>query len=396
MFVMMADGVKKPENMCELCATVITGLESVAVLECQEKLDFKPVRERGRIYFDISLDSLETAKNLRSIERLFVVVDRIEDFGSTKENSDVLQKFYDLAKQLHWKSALETWKAFTGYQGPVTKTDDDVAKQLSAEEIKSLPSFRVTCSRSGNNHDFKSSDAAAQLGGGLNDLFHWPVNLSNADIEIILNVVDDRVVVGVALTRETQGRRNIEHFGPTTLKSSLAYCLLKLADIKTGDVVCDPMCGGGSIPIEALLNWPLCVHICGDHHELAPSRTLANLSALTSKQNRKLPLDIYQWDVCNLPFKTNSMDVIVTDLPFGKKSGSKQNNWSLYPQALDELARVCPPKTGRAVILTHDKKALAKTLQRMQKWWKVKLTLWVNMGGLQSGVYSLLRTTNSK
>lgn len=51
-----------------------------------------------------------------------------------------------------------------------------------------------------------------------------------------------------------------------------------------GDIVCDPMCGGGSIPIEAALNWPTSVHFCGDHHDLAPPRTLANVQNLAEQQ----------------------------------------------------------------------------------------------------------------
>ena len=44
------------------------------------------------------------------------------------------------------------------------------------------------------------------------------------------------------------------------------------------------MCGGGSIPIEAALNWPQSAHFCGDHHDLAPTRTLANVQSVTEQQ----------------------------------------------------------------------------------------------------------------
>ena len=44
------------------------------------------------------------------------------------------------------------------------------------------------------------------------------------------------------------------------------------------------MCGGGSIPIEAALNWPKSAHFCGDHHDLAPNRTLANVQSVTEQQ----------------------------------------------------------------------------------------------------------------
>lgn len=32
-----------------------------------------------------------------------------------------------------------------------------------------------------------------------------------------------------------------------------------------------------------------------------------------------VPLDIIQWDICNLPLRTGSVDIVVTDMPFGKR-----------------------------------------------------------------------------
>lgn len=97
-----------------------------------------------------------------------------------------------------------------------------------------LPQFRVTCTRTGNKHGFSSPEAAAKFGGGINDWFGWRVNLSNPDIEVLLNIVNGNVVIGIALTKESRGKRNITHFGPTTLKSSIAYCMLQLANIQPG------------------------------------------------------------------------------------------------------------------------------------------------------------------
>ena len=51
-----------------------------------------------------------------------------------------------------------------------------------------------------------------------------------------------------------------------------------------GEIVCDPMCGGGSIPIEGALNWPESLHLCGDHHDLAPPRTRANVQNVVKQQ----------------------------------------------------------------------------------------------------------------
>lgn len=40
--------------------------------------------------------------------------------------------------------------------------------------------------------------------------------------------------------------------------------------------------------------------------------------------------------------------------------GSKKRNWNLYPACLREISRICRPGTGRAALLTQDKKCFAK------------------------------------
>ena len=74
------------------------------------------------------------------------------------------------------------------------------------------------------------------------------------------------------------------------------------------------------------------------------------------------------------------------------RSGSRLANWELYPKALREMARVCRSHTARAVLLTHDHKALSKALQRDIFWKRVK-TLWVNVGGLEAALYILHRSS---
>lgn len=307
---------KMADAIVVVCATVSTGLESVAVKECRERLGCKFVREaRGRIYFDIPANSFLKVKSLRSIEHLFLVVKEFQENNSEEldcYSPDILEKFYKLPQGLEWNLALSLWKEFTGYSGVLLKgdnlnnsglnidvTDDKTqaidkdnksssqnehndesladsvkeapAKRMkpsnedSTEEISSkqdgatqvvssqsanealtsdkasedatiatLPRFRVTCTRTGNNHSFSSPEAAAKFGGGINDWFGWRVDLSHADIEVLLNIVDNSVVIGIALTKESRGKRNIAHFGPTTLKSSIAYSMLSLADIQPG------------------------------------------------------------------------------------------------------------------------------------------------------------------
>jgi 23S rRNA G2445 N2-methylase RlmL len=48
--------------------------------------------------------------------------------------------------------------------------------------------------------------------------------------------------------------------------------MLQLANIQPGEIVVDPMCGGGSIPIEGAIAFNKGFHIGGDYHEKAVFR----------------------------------------------------------------------------------------------------------------------------
>ncbi|XP_054035857.1 tRNA (guanine(6)-N2)-methyltransferase THUMP3 [Dryobates pubescens] len=259
--------------------------------------------------------------------------------------------------------------------------------------------FRVTCNRAGDKHSFTSNEAARDFGGAVQEHFQWKADMTNFDVEVLLNIHNSEVVVGIALTEESLHRRNITHFGPTTLRSTLAYGMLRLCDPQPTDIIVDPMCGTGAIPIEGATEWPSCYHIAGDNSPQAVKRAANNICSLLRKQESKesstapgIALDIIQWDICNLPLRTGCVDIVVSDMPFGKRIGSKKKNWDLYPACLLEMGRICTPGTGRAVLLTQDKKCFAKALSRLGHIWRKGQTVWVNVGGLHAAVYLLRRT----
>ncbi|NWZ38623.1 THUM3 protein, partial [Brachypodius atriceps] len=276
-----------------------------------------------------------------------------------------------------------------------TKAGDGQPGEGEAKVLR----FRVTCNRAGDKHSFTSNEAARDFGGAVQEHFQWKADMTNFDVEVLLNIHNNEVVVGIALTEESLHRRNITHFGPTTLRSTLAYGMLRLCDPQPTDIIVDPMCGTGAIPIEGAAEWPYCYHIAGDNSPQAVKRAANNVSSLLRKHESKdsstalgVPLDIIQWDICNLPLRTGSVDIVVTDMPFGKRIGSKKKNWDLYPACLMEMGRICTPGTGRAVLLTQDKKCFAKALSRVGHIWRRAQTVWVNVGGLHAAVYLLRRT----
>ena len=57
-----------------------------------------------------------------------------------------------------------------------------------------------------------------------------------------------------------------------------------MCDITVGDVVCDAMCGGASIGVEAALKWRQAFHLAADVHETAVVHARENLDAVEAKQ----------------------------------------------------------------------------------------------------------------
>uniref|UniRef100_A0A1A8P9Z5 THUMP domain containing 3 n=1 Tax=Nothobranchius pienaari TaxID=704102 RepID=A0A1A8P9Z5_9TELE len=423
-------------------ATVPTGFEHTAAEEVQEKIgvDARIRKDRGRIYFPISTDKLFQVHRLRSVDNLFVVVEEYDHYQFKESKEETLMELQQLASKLPWSNALKVWelnrslKKKKGHRkgGNSTRVKPDSEASVADTRQQELPretspaggdaktesvadsescqqdseealpearliKFRVTCNRAGDKHSFSSNEAARDFGGAVQEFFQWKADMTKFDIEVLLNIHNEEVVVGIALTEESLHRRNISHFGPTTLRSTLCYGMLRLCKPQVSDVILDPMCGTGAIPLEGAIEFNSSFYVAGDNNDMAVNRTVNNVSHIQKRRADKgsssgLPIDTVQWDVCNLPIKTSSVDIIITDMPFGKRMGSRKKNWDLYPSCLREMARVCRPGSGKAVLLTQDKKCFAKAVSQMGGLWRKVLTVWVNVGGLHAGVYLLKRT----
>jgi 23S rRNA (guanine2445-N2)-methyltransferase / 23S rRNA (guanine2069-N7)-methyltransferase len=84
------------------------------------------------------------------------------------------------------------------------------------------------------------------------------VDVSHPDVRVNLYLHHDRAVIGVDLSGESLHRRAYRARGvPAPLKETLAAAILLLAEwpqlARTGAPLVDPMCGSGTLPIEAAL-----------------------------------------------------------------------------------------------------------------------------------------------
>ena len=83
---------------------------------------------------------------------------------------------------------------------------------------------------------------------------------------------------------------------------------------------------------------PGVINVDGNQCRFQPKAALKGCGA---KPPARLPfVDVVLWDARRLPLRADCVDAVVTDMPFGKKHGSRTGNMALYPAVLQQIHRV--------------------------------------------------------
>lgn len=144
----------------------------------------------------------------------------------------------------------------------VTRLEDiyKAVRELDFSEfIDPTQSFAIRSERIGQ-HSFTSIDISRVAGQAVIDSYtelrgiRLKVDLGNPDVEVYVELNGDRLIVGLALSRTSMHVRRYRLFShPAALKPTIATSMLRLAGWRSTEGVIDPMCGGGTIVIEAAL-----------------------------------------------------------------------------------------------------------------------------------------------
>ncbi|MFN4336175.1 MAG: THUMP domain-containing protein [Candidatus Nitrosocaldus sp.] len=220
--------------MIDLLLTCPPGLEDIVELEAKEKIPYTSISKR---YMGV---------------RGYVLL-QIED----KEYDDS----YYISKVLSMRSIHHVTRYITSFKIERSKDAlDTIYRSVYALDLGSMLNnstrFRVTSKRLGR-HEFTSIDVQRASGKAIVDRFSSKVDLKHYDVEIRVDVVGEQCIVDIALTRESLHKRGYRMFDhPAALKASIAYAMIRLAEPSEGNILVDPMCGSGTIPIEAALYMP--------------------------------------------------------------------------------------------------------------------------------------------
>ena len=305
-------------------------------------------------------------------------------FGSSLPATTEAQllQLENFAQTIDWTQSLWVWR-------------------LYHPQLPSAPRhFAIRCNRVGK-HAFGSPEAAARFGSGVVASTLWAVDLTHPDYEVLLNIIHNEVAVLLFLSPALD-KRLTTVFGRTTLRGSVSYSLARLASIGQSDVVYDAFCGSGALLLETRARYSstFCLGSDLETASLAAKNLLlwprsearGTLSDHWTKHHDVGQLaiaDVFTADARRLPLRDRCCDVILCDLPFGKKCGSAAQNRIVYPDAVQEFARVLRPG-GRAVLLTRERGLLQRVLDSDQHF-DVLQRLPVEMGGLILAVFLLRR-----
>ncbi|KAF9543583.1 THUMP domain-containing protein 3 [Mortierella hygrophila] len=174
--------------------------------------------------------------------------------------------------------------------------------------------------------------------------------------------------------------------GRTSLRIEIAYSLLALADPKPGEVVVDTCSGVGTIPIVGAVHYPeswftgLEVQPCNveraaqnakemiekvdRHHgqERAAAKSEAGTSTGTVvRSHNTCHPNLIVGDAGAVCWRPGAVDLIISDLPWGKREFSHVYNCKLYPRLIREIIRLLRVN-GRALLITGERKLLLRQL----------------------------------
>lgn len=166
---------------------------------------------------------------------------------------------------------------------------------------------------------------------------------------------------------------------PWSTTPLVAEVLVRLAKVRPKDHVVDPFCGSGTI-LLAVRRREATSRTTGTDHD---PRAIA-----VARRNGVISLA--RADAQALPLQAGSVDRVISNLPFGKQVGSHRINRELYPAVLAEIARVLKD-TGRAVLLTEDKRLLRKAIDE-QKALKIVRHRLLKYNGATPTAYIVART----
>ncbi|KAL3898283.1 MAG: hypothetical protein SGARI_006715 [Bacillariaceae sp.] len=206
----------------------------------------------------------------------------------------------------------------------------------NAQAKKPKLTFRVTCERIGGPHPWQAPDVEYEIGGAISQLMEphgWKVKMNDYDVCIRADVVGKYVVIATQLNVQdmAKGRHTLKYRNAVTIKTNVAYAMLRLANLQAGNTLLDPFCGSGTILLEALQRFHGKLSVVGmDVSKRPADGARENIDANGYKVNGdggEYLRKVVTSDARGLKrhVEEDSVDAVVTNLPWGIQTGQHQS-----------------------------------------------------------------------
>jgi 23S rRNA G2445 N2-methylase RlmL len=173
---------------------------------------------------------------------------------------------------------------------------------------------------------------------------------------------------------------------PASINSSLAFIMCQIAQVNSTDTIYDPFCGCGTIPITA------------SKYFFAKKTFGSDLSGKAidycqiNSQNAILnPKQIlfFRSNISMVKLKPNSIDKIITNLPFGIRVGTHIQNIKTY-QIFCHKAFSLLKTSGTGVILTQEKNLFTEIFSSK---FHIQSTTTIDQGGLMPTIFMIKKNS---
>ncbi len=316
------------------------GLEDVASRECMDEVNCKPVevrKGRGRLVVDVEggLEHVYVRSSaMRSIHAVVVLLSSMR----VGKDRGALEEVYNVA--------LESG-----------------AHRYIPEEAF----FAVESQRIGEGHDYTSMDISRVVGQAIIDAARRAgrsigVRLNSPSVVVYAEVDEDIFSMGILLSGERsmhrRGYRIYDH--PAALKPSIAYSMLRLAEASDGDTIMDPMCGGGTVAIEAAHLFEDSKIICIDKNPAYIRGAVEN--AIAARVASRIEFIVGDSTRLGEYMDPEIVDTAVSNPPYGIRMGDPGMVRRVYKGLAHSLAHVLKPG-GRAVLITTESSYMARVAE---------------------------------
>ena len=206
-------------------------------------------------------------------------------------------------------------------------------------------------------------------------LYQIPFNFISTLLFCRIDVVADNIIIGTQINVEdlSKGRHFLRFRNAVTIKTNLAYAMIRCANIMSGDLICDPFCGSGTILLEAL--------DCYRNQQIKcvgmdVSRRSAN-GARDNATAEGFGDDVIQFHCCDARnfrkhLEEESVNSIVSNLPWGVMTGHKNVSdlQSMYEVFLRTAWYILKPG-GRIVMLVLRGLQLTRIIRKLSGRYKL-------------------------